>query len=254
MTIDPRVGFWFSIVMAIVSALGICGTQLTTLFGDVMANKILAAIVMLNVINSAINAILHAIPSKPGAANEFPLGPSVPKLVIILAILALGTLAFPQGASAQVRRQPAINLDPLGLAKPKTAATAATSDPLAGLNLADIGKKLQTVAKDIVDKGISDLTAASTDAQNRNDKISKPCWDAQVNFLKLLPVEWQTPPTDIGPALAIQISRDLINTVTGNDDGSLKVACAALIGDQINIINQVLAVVGVQAIGLPAGL
>lgn len=75
MTVDPRVGFWFSIVMAIVSALGVCGTQFTTLFGEAMSNKILAGIVVLNAINGALNAILHAIPSKPGASAEFPLGP-----------------------------------------------------------------------------------------------------------------------------------------------------------------------------------
>jgi hypothetical protein len=75
MTIDPRVGFYFSIVMAIMSALGICGTQLTTLFGDTESAKILAGLAVLNAVNGAVNAILHAIPSKPGAANEFPLGP-----------------------------------------------------------------------------------------------------------------------------------------------------------------------------------
>lgn len=101
MTIDPRFGFWFSIAMAIVSALGICGTQLTTLFGDIMANKILAAIVMLNVINSAINAILHAIPSKPGAASEFALGPKV--VPVILLALILGVMALPGDAHAQIK-------------------------------------------------------------------------------------------------------------------------------------------------------
>lgn len=103
MTIDPRFGFWFSIVMAVVSALGICGTQLTTLFGDIMANKILAAIVMLNVVNSAINAILHAIPSKPGSANEFPLGPkAIPIILFALMVAAF----YPSPASAQIKLKP----------------------------------------------------------------------------------------------------------------------------------------------------
>lgn len=174
---------------------------------------------------------------------------------ILLIAFALSCFLGTGSAHAQTRR-PAINLDPLGLVKPKASApaAAATADPLAGLSMEDIGKKLQAVAKDVVDKGISDLTAASTDAQNRKDQISQPCWDSQIAFLKLLPVEWQTPPTEIGPALAIQISRDLVNSVTGNDPGSLKVSCAALLGDQLNIVNQVLAVVGVQAIGLPVGL
>ena len=107
----------------------------------------------------------------------------------------------------------------------------------------------------MVDKGIADLTAAAQDAQNRGDKIAKPCWDAQVAFLGLLPVEWQTPPTEVGPALAIQIGRDLGNAINGNGDGSLKIACAALLGDTLSIVNNVLAVVGLKAglaaIGLP---
>lgn len=140
-------------------------------------------------------------------------------------------------------------------AKPSAATSATATAPLSGINFNTIGQKLQALAKDVIDKGISDLSAASTDAQNHNDLIAKPCWDAQSAFLKQLPAEWQTPPSDIGPALAIQISRDLINSITGNDQSSLKVACAALIGDQLSIINQTLAIVGITGIaGLPAGL
>jgi hypothetical protein len=143
----------------------------------------------------------------------------------------------------------------IAAANGKPTAAAAATTPLTGINFNTIGQKLQALAKDVIDKGISDLGAASTDAQNHNDKISKPCWDAQQAFLKQLPAEWQTPPTEIGPALAIQISRDLLNSITGNDESSLKVACAALIGDQISIINQTLAIVGIAGIaGLPAGL
>ncbi len=75
MTIDPRFGFWFSIVMSIVATLGVCGAYFTTLFGPHTSEMILAGLAILNAINSAINAILHAIPSKPGSAAEFPLGP-----------------------------------------------------------------------------------------------------------------------------------------------------------------------------------
>ncbi len=75
MTIDPRIGFYFSIAMAVISALGVGGTYFTTLFGADTANKILAGLALLNAINGSVNAILHAIPSKANAANEFPLGP-----------------------------------------------------------------------------------------------------------------------------------------------------------------------------------
>jgi hypothetical protein len=177
--------------------------------------------------------------------------------VVLVAVMLAGLVVLPGEASAQARKPQVLNLpiDPLHLNTPVPTAGTAATNTLAGVNFTTIGQKLQAIAKDVIDKGIADLGAASTDAQNHNDKIAQPCWDAQVAFLKQLPSEWQTPPTDIGPALAIQISRDLLNTITGNDVTSLKVACAALIGDQITIINQTLSIIGVAGIaGLPAGL
>lgn len=75
MQIDPRVGMWLSIVLAAIGFLAGAGTQLTTLFGEHMANIILASSVLLLGVGNAVNAVLHAIPSKPGATAEFPLGP-----------------------------------------------------------------------------------------------------------------------------------------------------------------------------------
>lgn len=78
MTIDPRWGVYFSVIMLVVSALGVCGTQFTTLFGPDMSTKILAGLAVLNAVNGAVNTVLHMIPSKSGAANEFALGPAAP--------------------------------------------------------------------------------------------------------------------------------------------------------------------------------
>lgn len=75
MTIDPRIGMWVSIFLAAISFLAGAGTQFTTLFGDHTANTINAVMVLILGMGNAINAVLHAIPSKPGAMNEFPLGP-----------------------------------------------------------------------------------------------------------------------------------------------------------------------------------
>lgn len=75
MTIDPRVGFYLSITLAVIGFVAGAGTQLTTLFGTTVANDILAVSVLVLGAGSAVSAVLHAIPSKPGAANEFPLGP-----------------------------------------------------------------------------------------------------------------------------------------------------------------------------------
>lgn len=76
MTIDPRVGFYLSIALAIIGVFAASSTQLTTIFGEHTANIVLAIAVMVLAAGNAINAILHAIPSKPNSANEFPLGPA----------------------------------------------------------------------------------------------------------------------------------------------------------------------------------
>ena len=76
MTIDPRVGFWLSIVLAIIGVTAAGSTQLTTIFGEHTANIVLAISALVLGAGNAVNAILHAIPSGPNSAKEFALGPS----------------------------------------------------------------------------------------------------------------------------------------------------------------------------------
>lgn len=80
MTIDPRVGFWFNIILAVIGFLAGAGTQLTALFGEHTANIILASCVLLLGVGNAVSAVLHAIPSKsdPQALKTFYLGPATP--------------------------------------------------------------------------------------------------------------------------------------------------------------------------------
>ena len=77
MTLNPKVGMYFSIALAIVGALSGAGTEFTSIFGEHVANQILAADALLLSAGTAVNAILHAIPSQsgPAAAAQFPLGP-----------------------------------------------------------------------------------------------------------------------------------------------------------------------------------
>jgi len=56
----------------------------------------------------------------------------------------------------------------------------------------------------------------------------------------------ENPPGDIGIALGMQIQRDLLNSITGNDASSLKVACAALWGDQLKIVANIGALLGIK--------
>lgn len=77
MTIDPRVGMWLSIVLAILGVAAGSTDQLKVIFGEHTETIILAWIVLVMGVGNAINAVLHAIPSQSGptAAAEFPLGP-----------------------------------------------------------------------------------------------------------------------------------------------------------------------------------
>lgn len=77
MTIDPRVGMWLSILLALIGVLASSATQLTTIFGEHTTSVILAITTLLMTAGNAINAVLHAIPSQntPDAAKQFPLGP-----------------------------------------------------------------------------------------------------------------------------------------------------------------------------------
>jgi hypothetical protein len=79
MIIDPRIGLWLSIALAIVGVASTSATQLTTILGQHTSDIVVAFSLLLMTAGNAVNAILHAIPSSPpttaAAAKEFPLGP-----------------------------------------------------------------------------------------------------------------------------------------------------------------------------------
>lgn len=76
MTINPKVGIWFSIGAAIISVLMLCGAEFTTIFGDIATTKLLAGLGIANAIVNGVNGVLHMIPSQKNAADQFPLGPA----------------------------------------------------------------------------------------------------------------------------------------------------------------------------------
>lgn len=78
MTIDPRVGFYFSIALAGLGFLSGAGATLTDLFGADHARMVLGITTLLLGFGNAVNAVLHAIPSKQNADKEFYLGPKEP--------------------------------------------------------------------------------------------------------------------------------------------------------------------------------
>lgn len=80
MVVNPKWGMWISIIAAVISALLLCGTQFTTLFGQASEEKILAVLVIFNAVILGVNAVLHMIPASTptttAAAAQFPLGPA----------------------------------------------------------------------------------------------------------------------------------------------------------------------------------
>ncbi|HZP68386.1 MAG TPA: hypothetical protein VFB29_00465 [Pseudolabrys sp.] len=79
MTIDPRVSCWLNVFAAVMLFTTGASADLTAIFGDKVASLIIHLCAYLGGIVAAVNAILHAIPSKPGATNEFYLGPKSPE-------------------------------------------------------------------------------------------------------------------------------------------------------------------------------
>lgn len=79
MTIDPRVSFWMNVFAAVMLFTTGASADLTAIFGNQVASIIIHICAYLGGIIAAVNAILHAIPSKPGATAEFYLGPKQPE-------------------------------------------------------------------------------------------------------------------------------------------------------------------------------
>jgi hypothetical protein len=81
MQIDPRYSVFLSLGLAILAFLAGAGSQFTDLGLEPATVKKILALVTLSIgVGNAVNAVLGAIPSKPGpeAAKSFYLGPKTP--------------------------------------------------------------------------------------------------------------------------------------------------------------------------------
>jgi hypothetical protein len=131
-------------------------------------------------------------------------------------------------------------------AAPAGSVTATGNGPIDSA-LGRFNEGVSKIEKKVVDLVIADLNAAIKDATAHNDLISLPCWQAHLLLFNSLPSQWPEPPSlPMGIALSIQVQRDLLNSITGAEATSLKVACAALYGDQLKIIANVGAMLGIR--------
>jgi hypothetical protein len=70
--LDPRISIYLNLLC--VALVGVGGYLVTnTAFMGTHAGMITALVISCAI--AGINAILHAVPSKPGATEQFPLGP-----------------------------------------------------------------------------------------------------------------------------------------------------------------------------------
>lgn len=233
--IDPKWVFYLGILVTIESAIGQGAVKLTNVVPEAWAPIIIGWCTLLAFIGNVLMTALAGYSSKTA-------GPLVKPLVLV-AVIVGSLFAFPGDARAQLKPLTGNIRTDLGIAsKPAASAPAGSVDGA----VQSFGEGIQKIEKALVDKGIADLTAAISDATNHSDNISLPCWQANLKLLQSLPSQWETPPSPIGIALGIQIQRDLLNAITGNDKDSLKVACAALWGDQLKIVANLGALIGVR--------
>jgi hypothetical protein len=148
---------------------------------------------------------------------------------------------------------PAAKTAPAAAAATAKAATAAATVPAAPKDpLAKLMQDLASIKQDIIAGVIGDLNAADADAatidpktNQMRDPIAHACYPAQVQFLQNLP---QAQPLQ-GKFVAVQLHqrvRDFVLEVRGGLPTYLKLGCAPMLGDDLQIIVQTLGTVGVQ--------
>lgn len=172
------------------------------------------------------------------------------KGLVLVAILVLGAMLATAGdASAQIKvRLP----DPLNLTQKATPAPSA--QPAATGGLSKLMSDLAGLQKKIVDDAIADITAADADASmlvnpsdpaSFRDPISHACYPAAIRFLSELPVA--TAPT--GTLIAVQLfqkKRDFIMQIQAGLPVYLKLGCAPLLGDEVQVLTKLMGLVGVK--------
>lgn len=178
--------------------------------------------------------------------------------VFSLAAAALLALAAAP-ASAQLKK-PTGNLgNDLGITNQKPVTILAPADAIA-----DLSAKIEAVKADTITSLVSALNEADADAgalTNKDDPasfrdpISHACYPAQIKFLQSIPAAQPiTSPAPFNLIVLFQRKRDFVAQVKAGLPVYLKIGCAPLLGDEISIFVQTMALVGVKvgAAGLTA--
>lgn len=192
---------------------------------------------------------------------------AVAKAIALFAILLLSSL-FVMPAMAQSSRVNGVpGLKPILLPKPAPATTSAPAS--SGDPLAEFMAQLEKVTQDNIEGIIADVQAADADAGTIitpaipasgtqaaidavvKDPIAHACYPAIVRFLQSIPAVAAPTGKFVGVQL-FQAKRDFVAQLQAGLPVYLKLGCAPLLGDEINIAVQTLALVGVRV--APAAL
>lgn len=224
-------------------------------------------------VNAQLAKLKGVHPSQTAAPPAPPSPPTVLKVIAFFAVIVVSLVMVASVAMAAPKVLPplskksglllpcigATNL-PLGCA-PSAAAQAAAEAPQP--TLASIMAQIEAVQAKTVADVIADINAADVDAGTVitpaipatsttpavaavvKDPIAHACYPALVEFLQSLPTANAPSGTLVGVQM-FQDSRDFVAQIQAGIPTYLKLGCAPLLGDEVNIVIQALNLVGVK--------
>lgn len=179
-----------------------------------------------------------------------------PSHKVALAFLLLGVAMIASPAFAQPTEAFPDFAKNINAAKAKAkaalsgTATSAAKGPTDAL--ADLMAKIEALETKFVTGAITDIQAADKDASavnpatgQMNDAISHACYPALVQFLQSLPTATPLTGDFIGVQL-FQRKRDFVAQIKAGLPTYLKLGCAALLGDEVQILMSALSLVGIK--------
>lgn len=198
-------------------------------------------------------AIIGAV-AAPGAFGRVSTL-SVPPIVKAAIVVAFALSFLVAGGSAQAA-QMQFTGNAIADAKANAArlkAAASPTAPGASDALTDLMNKITKVQNQVVTDAVTDINAADaaaaaltnpSDASSFADPIAHACYPALVKFLQGLPVA--TAPTGtLQVAQIFEKKRLFVIQIQAGLPVSLKLGCAALVGDEVQIFIKAMGLVGV---------
>lgn len=264
--IDPK---WAALLSALITFELAIGHGTVSLTHAVPAEWIPAVQAWCNIAavgGTALSTILSLYSSN---ATGIMISSSIPTSTVIKVFivgLTASLLFLPTPSRADALTNVKADLAKIGI-KPiptlkvtKTATAPAQTSPI--LTLDQLMSKIEQITATVVSNTITDIQAANADASTvitpavvatsttpavpavLRDPIAAACYPALIQFLQSMPTSTPTTGTFIAVQL-FQKQRDFVAQVQAGLPTYLKLGCAALLGDEVQIFTAVLGMVGI---------